>query len=264
MWGCCLAGQGCEFSLHQRQIFPTLVLACFSDRISLQAAHGLSAKGLLAICGEWLWFSGCSIYNYLNLCRLIMVRVCCKWETRHLFTASSHCCPSSQKCGRFSEAAANEQSSRCAPQQAAVSPPVSTSHCPCVISGPLWELLREHPGFILQLHAGATGALGQVMPYMDAETPGQASRKGSAPLRADVVLSVRRITENGDGERFERRDRERRTWRKKRKFSLHEIYLSCHIIKKTMIMIRLMDDCPMKSNFSMNTNENLSVMTHFN
>lgn len=111
---------------------------------------------------------------------------------------------------------------------------------------------------------GATGALRQVLPYMDAETPGQASRKGSAPLRADVVLSVRRITENGNGERFERRDRERRTWRKKRKFSLHEIYLSCHIIKKTMIMIRLMDDCPMKSNFSMNTNENLSVMTHFN
>ena len=28
------------------------------------------------------------------------------------------------------------------------------------------------------------------------------------------------------------------------------VALSCHIIKKTMIMIRLMDDYPMKSNFS--------------
>lgn len=31
--------------------------------------------------------------------------------------------------------------------------PLQQDHCPWVISGPLWELLREHPGFILQLHS---------------------------------------------------------------------------------------------------------------
>lgn len=70
---------------------------------------------------------------------------------------------------------------------------------------------------------GATGALGQVVPCMDAETPGQASRKWSALLRGWCYVQCKRdyrMEMNGDshGERRE---------------SFHfmkYVWLSCHII----------------------------------
>lgn len=84
---------------------------------------------------------------------------------------------SSEKCVRFSEAAANEQRSRCAPKHA-VSPPAGPLSLSDLCSTVRTVKRTSWISFAApQCVPGATGALKQVVPYMDAETPGQASRK---------------------------------------------------------------------------------------
>ena len=64
--------------------------------------------------------------------------------------------------------------------------PLQHDHCPWVVSGPLWELLREHPDFILQLQSASLVQQvlsGQVVPYTDVEPSGQALRKQYEFLR---------------------------------------------------------------------------------
>lgn len=149
MWGCCLSGRGREFSFHQKQIFPHLSPCMLQWQDQSPGTSWSVCTGLIGCLWRVteLWLSVFSIYNYIKPCKLIMIHLCLKWEACHLFTASSCYCPSCAiwKCVRFSEAAANEHRSRWAPFHAVS---LQQDHCPWVISGPLWELLREHPGFI--------------------------------------------------------------------------------------------------------------------
>lgn len=71
---------------------PTLALVYFKVRVCGQAAlvDHLQSVNWLSVGSVWL--SVRLFYNYIKLCRFIMVHVCLKWWTCHLCTASSDCC----------------------------------------------------------------------------------------------------------------------------------------------------------------------------